>query len=92
MAVFYIQWLNYIGSSDTFNRIFSLDVLTAMITLVAMELISRKKWYGWAIGLINQPLWVILSIQKEAYGLVILALVLSWRYASALLRWKRQTQ
>lgn len=67
-----------------------MDYVTGAITIAAMELIARHKWYGWALGLVNQVLWFTLCYQKHLYGLLIVSVVLAWRYSVALYKWRRQ--
>jgi hypothetical protein len=67
-----------------------MDWLTGALTVFAMELIGRKYWQGWAVGLVNQFLWAYLIYSHELYGLIPLTAILSWRYATHLLRWKNQ--
>lgn len=66
-----------------------MDWLTGAITLLAMELIARRRWEGWAVGLCNQVLWGLLIYQRELYGLIPLTLLLTWRYAVALRNWRK---
>lgn len=67
-----------------------IDWVTGLGTLVAMELIARKYWQGWAVGLVNQGLWLWLIYASELYGLLPVTLVLIWRYAVALRKWRRE--
>lgn len=66
-----------------------IDFMTSALTITAMELIGRKKWYGWAVGLVNQIFWAVLCYQKEMKWMFVVVAVLTWRYSSALLRWKK---
>ena len=65
-----------------------MDWFTGLVTLIAMELIARKRWEGWAVGLGNQALWLGLIYERELYGLLPLTLLLTWRYAVALRCWR----
>lgn len=65
-----------------------MDWVTGLVTLIAMELIARKRWEGWAVGLGNQVLWLGLIYERELYGLLPLALLLTWRYGVALRNWR----
>lgn len=67
-----------------------MDWLVGGLTLLAMELIARKKWQGWAVGLVNQAFWAYLIVyQQQLWGLAILSAVLTWRYSVALMQWRR---
>jgi hypothetical protein len=66
-----------------------MDWLTGGITILAMELIARRKWYGWAVALANQALWFYVVVYgKEMWGFLPLTAVLTWRYTVALSRWR----
>lgn len=67
-----------------------MDWLTGIITIIAMELVARKRWQGWAVGLVNQVFWLTLIIHRELWGLLPLTVILSWRYTAALVRWRRE--
>lgn len=69
-----------------------MDYVVGAITIVAMELVARRRWEGWALGLCNQTLWLWLCWQKELWGLIVIPIILSWRYSVALYRWKSETQ
>lgn len=67
-----------------------MDWVVGLMTLTAMELIARKKWQGWAVGLANQVLWFYLIVyQQQLWGLAMLSAVLTWRYSVALMKWRR---
>ena len=65
-----------------------MDWITGAITIVAMELIARGYWQGWAVGLANQILWLWLIVERGLWGLLPLTVVLLWRYAVALTKWR----
>lgn len=66
-----------------------ISIATSLVTLVGMWLVSRKKWQGWAVGLANQTLWLVLIIQTKAWGLLILTASLIFLYTKALIAWRR---
>jgi hypothetical protein len=67
-----------------------MDWLTGALTVLAMELIGRKLWHGWAVGLANQACWFYLVIDRRLWGLLPLTAILTWRYSAALVRWRRE--
>jgi hypothetical protein len=67
-----------------------MDWLTGALTIVAMELVGRKMWQGWLVGLFNQVFWAYLIIDRELYGLIPLTAILTWRYAAHVLQWRRE--
>ena len=67
-----------------------MDWVTGALTILAMELIGRKHWAGWLVGLVNQGFWAYLILDKEMYGLIPLTAILTWRYTSHLMAWKKE--
>lgn len=65
-----------------------MDWITGGLTIVAMELVARRDWRGWMVGIVNQGLWLCLIVDRKLWGLLPLTAILSWRYAVALLRWR----
>ena len=68
-----------------------MDWITGAMTVLSMELLARKRWEGWAVGIVNQSLWAWLIYSRELWGLSPLCLILTWRYAVALRRWTRKS-
>lgn len=68
-----------------------MDWITGAITILAMELLARKRWEGWAVGLANQGLWLWLIASRELWGLLPLTAILTWRYAVALRKWRGES-
>lgn len=66
-----------------------MDWITGALTILAMELVARRDYRGWAVGLANQTLWLWLIIDRRMWGLLPLTAILSWRYSVALVRWRR---
>lgn len=63
---------------------------TSAFTLLAMWLIGQKRSIGWAVGLVNQVLWVSFAVSFRAWGLLPLSAALTVIYVRALLRWRAQ--
>ena len=68
------------------------SILTSLVTLFGMWLVGRKDWRGWAVGLANQLLWLVLIIQTRAWGLLLLTASLSFLYARSLIAWRRDAR
>lgn len=68
-----------------------MDWVVGGMTILAMELIARKMWQGWAVGLVNQVLWAYLVVyQGKFWGLGVVCVILTWRYSVALMRWRNE--
>lgn len=63
---------------------------TSLGTLVTMWLTGNKKWYGWAVGLANQVVWLTFILVFAAYGLLPLFVALVVIYSRNLIKWKRE--
>jgi len=66
-----------------------LSLATSIVTLIGMQLVAKKRWEGWAVGLANQALWFALIIQTRSWGLLVLMAALIWIYSRALIDWRR---
>lgn len=69
-----------------------MDLLTGILTICSVELLARKRWHGWLLGLLNQPCWLWVIYSKGAWGLLPLTLWLTVRYTFALIRWRREAR
>lgn len=67
-----------------------MDWLTGIGTILGMECISRRLWYGWLICLCNQVFWVYLIVDRKLWGLAPLTCILICRYTTFLIRWRRE--
>lgn len=65
-----------------------ISTATSVVTLFAMWVIGAKKWYGWAMGLANQALWVTFAVLFKAWGLLPLTAALIVVYSRNLLAWR----
>ena len=68
-----------------------MDWLTAGLTLLSMELIARRRWEGWLIGLLNQGCWTYLIITQQLWGMTPLVVILTWRFTVAMRQWAKET-
>lgn len=67
-----------------------MDWIVSVLTIIQMQLIAQKIWYGWVVALVNSGLWMILSYQQGLWGLVALQLVLSAQFCFALIAWSQK--
>lgn len=65
-----------------------MDWIIGGFSIVTMELIARRKWYGWALGLLGQVPWLWLIVQRQLWGFLPVTLFLAWRYTHALRTWR----
>ena len=69
-----------------------MDWLAAVLSIVSLELTTRKLWYGWAVGIINQGVWYYIGISNRLWGCVALTTVFLFMQARALYRWRREAR
>ena len=65
-----------------------MDLIVSILTILTMELVARKYWQGWVVGLVNQAVWFLLIYSRELWGLLPLAIWLTITYILALRRWR----
>lgn len=76
----------------TLNLAFYLSLVLALAGCTGLILAGKGKWYGWAIGLAVQPVWVAFGIITKGYGLCLTALLYGTVYTKNLLKWRRDSQ
>lgn len=62
--------------------------LLSLITIYTMFLAGDRRSYTWAVGLVNQALWLVWIIASEAWGLVPMNLALWVVYARNHWKWR----
>lgn len=73
-----------------FNLAFWLSLILAAAGCTGLVLAGKGKWYGWAIGLAVQPVWVIFGIITKGYGLCLTALMYGYVYSKNLIEWRKK--
>jgi nicotinamide riboside transporter PnuC len=66
-----------------------MDWIAAIFTIIGIELLRRKMWQGFLVGLLNEISWAYIAINKEVYGLLLLVAVLSVQYSWAIYTWRK---
>jgi len=69
---------------------FWLSLILAVAGCTGLILAGRGKWYGWAIGLAAQPVWVLFGIITKGYGLCLTGLMYGTVYFRNLLAWRKE--
>ena len=64
--------------------------ILAAWTVVTMWLAGNKNVWAWYGGIASQALWLYFDYRVEAWGLMPLAVVLTFVYARNLRRWKTE--
>ncbi len=63
--------------------------LLSVITIYMTVLAGNKHRYAWAVGLINQALWLVWIVAAEAWGLIPMNIALWFVYARNHLLWRK---
>jgi hypothetical protein len=56
--------------------------------LVGLWLAGRKDWRGWALGLVDEALWIIYAVQTRQWAFGVSALAYGWVYWRNLRTWR----
>jgi hypothetical protein len=59
-------------------------------TLVLTWLVGNRRTAGWVLGCIGQVMWFVFIVTWQVWGLLPLAIGLSFVYARNLVRWRRE--
>lgn len=66
-----------------------LVVWTMANTILAMELLKRKHYYGWYVSICNQALWVTINVDKALWGFLVLNTYITFNAIHAIILWKK---
>lgn len=64
--------------------------LLMVVGVTGMFYAGRKVWWGWAIGLAGECLWLWYAIASKQWGFIPFALLYGIVYARNALSWRRQ--
>jgi hypothetical protein len=73
------------------NAAFYLSLVLALAGCTGLVLAGKGKWYGWAVGLAVQPVWIVFGIVTKGYGLCLTALLYGAVYSRNLLAQRAST-
>lgn len=65
------------------------DWIVSLTTVIGVELLARRKWYGWLFGLCNQAVWLAFIFSKEQYGLLPLNIMMICLNIRGMVTWLR---
>ena len=66
-----------------------LSVVVSVGTVLAMYLLADRRRSGWLVSLGNQPLWFAITVMTEAWGLMMLNVLMTAIAVKGLLYWNR---
>jgi hypothetical protein len=69
-----------------------MDWVLSFLGLFVMEMKGRKMWQSWALGLLQQVLWLWIIYDKEMWGLLLLSAYKIWRHIVFLKAWRTEAE
>lgn len=63
--------------------------LLSLVGITGLIAVGRHKWWGFAIGLGNECLWVYFAITRQEYGLILGAIMYGTVNLMNMIRWRR---
>jgi nicotinamide riboside transporter PnuC len=72
--------------------LFRLDVLSSLISICAIVIVGRKKWWGWLFNIANVFLLTILNIRYGLWALHFLNVGLLCMFAYNAWLWKSKSK
>lgn len=61
----------------------------SLVGITGLVAVGRHKWWGFAIGLGNEVLWVYFAITRQEYGLILGAAMYGAVNVMNMIRWRR---
>lgn len=60
------------------------------VGLFGAAIVGRKRWWGWAILLVNTVLWGVYAIESHQYGFMVASFFYAPLYARNLIKWLKE--
>jgi nicotinamide riboside transporter PnuC len=61
----------------------------SLVGITGLVAVGRHKWWGFAIGLGNEMLWIYFAITRQEYGLILGAVMYGAVNTMNMIRWRR---
>jgi nicotinamide riboside transporter PnuC len=61
----------------------------SLVGITGLVAVGRHKWWGFAIGLGNEVLWIYFAITRQEYGLILGAVMYGAVNTMNMIRWRR---
>lgn len=61
----------------------------AAIGIFGLYIAGKQIWWGWAVGLGVQVLWIAFALTTGQYGFILSALAYGWVYGKNALAWRK---
>jgi hypothetical protein len=63
------------------------SVLLAGFGLIGLYLAGRNNYWGWALGLLDEALWVVYAVHTQQWAFCLSAMAYGWVYLRNLRAW-----
>lgn len=67
-----------------------MDWVAMALTVLSIELVVRKRWYGFAVGMAAGAIWVAYWLPQSQWAAVAINVIFFWQNLRGVLRWKRR--
>lgn len=64
------------------------SILLAVVGITGLYIATLKVWWGWAVSLAAQGLWITYALATAQYGFILSALAYGWVYGLGAYRWR----
>lgn len=65
------------------------SIVLAAIGITGLYIAGKKNYWGWAIGVFAQTLWIAYAITTEQYGFLATAVAYTWVYSKNFVQWRK---
>ncbi len=62
----------------------------AAIGIFGLYIAGKQIWWGWAVGIGVQALWVIFALATQQYGFIFSAIAYGWVYGNNAHKWREE--
>lgn len=66
----------------------ALQLLTSTLTLLSVRMAGNGDQRFNYVGLFNQILWIIVILNSQTYGILVLTTAMTYQYAANIRKWK----
>lgn len=68
------------------------SIVLAIIGITGLFIAGKKNYWGWAIGVFAQTLWIAYALSTHQYGFLATAVAYTWVYSKNFLQWRKDSQ
>lgn len=65
------------------------SIVLAAIGITGLYIAGKKNYWGWAIGIFAQTLWIAYALSTKQYGFLATAVAYAWVYSKNFIQWRK---